>query len=40
MPGYFLWRWLSLPLAIIFGCSFAPLLFYTAIAIGELLDRD
>lgn len=40
MPGYFLWRWLSLPLVIIFYCSFAPLLFYAGMAIGELLDRD
>jgi hypothetical protein len=40
MPGYFLWRWLSLPLTVIFACFLGPLLVYAGMAIGELLDRD
>jgi hypothetical protein len=40
MPGHILWRWLSIPLALAFVYLFAAFAFYSAAAIGELLDRS
>jgi len=39
MPLHFLWRWLAIPLLLAFGCLFTPLLYYSFMALGELLDR-
>jgi hypothetical protein len=39
MPLHFLWRWLGIPLLLAFACVFTPLLYFSGIALGELLDR-
>lgn len=28
MPGHFLWRWVGIPLVILFALTFTPFLFY------------
>jgi len=38
MPGHFLWRWIGVPLVIVFVCAFAPLLFYGARFLWERLE--
>jgi energy-coupling factor transporter transmembrane protein EcfT len=38
MPGHFLWRWVGVPLIIIFVLVFAPFLFYGGRYLWEHLE--
>ena len=38
MPGHFLWRWIGVPLIIIFVCVFAPFLFYGGRFLWEWIE--
>ena len=39
MPGHSLWPVLGIPLILCFACFFTPTLYYTAMLMGEWLDK-
>ena len=39
MPGHFLWKWVGIPLAILFVYAFSHLLFFGGRALFDLLDK-
>jgi hypothetical protein len=39
MPAHRYWQWIGIPVLLATCCSFTPLLYYTGMLIGEVLDR-
>lgn len=38
MPGHFLWRWIGIPLIVLFACAFTPLLFHFGRFLWDLIE--